>query len=148
MPAAFAMALERFTSAVAPTFPRVIAIATAANWTPWAHAVGLVRPTWTPTAFAMTPTIASVNWMLAAFATDQARSMIAVVKKCQKAIAIATAMWLTPLESAEDRALQMPMKTAFVMPSKFMVVPTSSRRTICLRQRKTMVRVPFQRSHS
>ena len=104
MPAAYAMALERFTSAVAPIFQRVIAIATAVNWTLWAYAVGLVRPTKMPTAFAMTPTIASVNWMLAAFATDQVRSMIAVVKKCQKAIAIATAMSLTPLESAEELA--------------------------------------------
>jgi hypothetical protein len=142
------MALETFTSAVAPTFPRVIAIATETNWTPWAHVGVLARQMWTQTEFAMTPMIASVNWMLAAFATDQARFMNAVVKKCQKAIVIVTVMWLMPLENAEDHALQMPMKTAFVMPLRFMVVPTSSRPTICLRQQKTMVRVPFQRSHS
>ena len=148
MLATYAMALEKFTSAVAPIFPRVIAIATETNWTPWASVEELVRQMWTQTEFAMTPMIALVNWMLAAFAMDQARFMIAVVKKCQKAIVIVTVMWLTPLENVEDRALQMPMKTAFVMPLKFMVVPTSSRPTICLRQQKTMVRVPFQRSHS
>jgi hypothetical protein len=148
MLATYAMALETFTSAVAPISPRVIAIATETNWTPWAYVEVLVRKMWTQTVFAMTPMIVSVNWMLAACATDQARFMNAVVKKCQKAIVIVTVMWLMPVENAEDRALQMSMKTAFVMPLKFMVVPTSSRLTICLRQQKTMARVPFQRSHS
>jgi hypothetical protein len=43
------------------------------------------------TEFAMTPMIASVNWMLAACAMDQARFMLAVVKKCQQPVTIAMA---------------------------------------------------------
>jgi len=78
MLAAFATVLVRFTSAVALTLLKAIAIAMVTNWTHWVFAEALAMQMQMPMVFATMQMSVWVLWMLAAFAMVQVKFTNAV----------------------------------------------------------------------